>query len=836
MCSNRNVASCVNMHGKYIFACYAVFLFLSRIILKRLNYEQLHIFRKLERSLQICVKSAADIKFMNFCLENQLLPKFTNFKLYDVYAVESRECTGLRRKILLRALETKKNNLENEGKRSIEFLLELKRCSKQRIFYPCVLMLKRIICKLESDVTHTHVKKLRSLYGGYVYLPKHADNVINISNYELTDTELSLLKKGLNFSIKKKVKPLEQKIAMERLFYDIVEQSAKNKVVLNEDEHLKIKLKNFSLRNPNDKSQNNLSQEEHAACRSLRSNSNIVIQRPDKGGGVVVMSKSSYQSKLAMIISDANKFQPCDTKQSENIKKKINVISNKYKDNLPQIHKKLRVTGEYSPGHLYGLPKIHKSCTDPPLRPIISMSGTVTHSIASYLNNIIRPYIESKYILRSTDEFLACFGNTKLLNGQVLCSLDVESLFTNVPVAATIDIIIKRAYNHPNLPPPPLAPEDLRELLSITTQETPFMFNNHNYVQVDGVSMGSPLGPTMADFYMSNLENVLLNENKISNPIKYLRYVDDIICVFKSRSHIHHFSGRLTRSSVLKFTNELMTGDVFNFLDVSLKLRPDGGFDTSVFIKPTDKGLYCNYSSHVPTQYKNSVISSLVTRAIKVSSTPENRNSELNRITQVLVNNGYPQHIIDKIIKAKLNAEPSISSAAEEVENINFYVELHNVSNFAHDTKRLKSMIQQHVKPVDEQNKVRLTTFYRPLKLSSMFSTRSRPNDAEKTCLVYQFSCPKPSCHEVSYIGYTNQMLRTRVKQHRWKTSSIYKHFTETHMEEPPLVEDLLKSFSIVHSTEDLLSIKIAEAILIKNLKPQINVKYNELFDFLKLF
>ena len=79
-------------------------------------------------------------------------------------------------------------------------------------------------------------------------------------------------------------------------------------------------------------------------------------------------------------------------------------------------------------------------------------------------------------------------------------------------------------------------------------------------------------------------------------------------------------------------------------------------------------------------------------------------------------------------------------------------------------------------------------------------------------------------------------MLRTRVKQHRWKTSSIYKHFTDTHMEEPPLVEDLLKSFSIVHSSEDLLSIKIAEAILIKNLKPQINVKYNELFDFLKLF
>ena len=59
------------------------------------------------------------------------------------------------------------------------------------------------------------------------------------------------------------------------------------------------------------------------------------------------------------------------------------------------------------------------------------------------------------------------------------------------------------------------------------------MFKDQHYRQVDGVSMGSPLGPMMADYYMAELEEQLLNEDKISNPVKYHRYVDDTICLLK---------------------------------------------------------------------------------------------------------------------------------------------------------------------------------------------------------------------------------------------------------------------------------------------------------------
>ena len=68
-------------------------------------------------------------------------------------------------------------------------------------------------------------------------------------------------------------------------------------------------------------------------------------------------------------------------------------------------------------------------------------------------------------MLKSTTEFV------DLLEGQStagdLYSLDVESLFTNVPVNRTINIICDKVYNHPNLPPPPSPRNVLKKLLLI---------------------------------------------------------------------------------------------------------------------------------------------------------------------------------------------------------------------------------------------------------------------------------------------------------------------------------------------------------------------------------
>ena len=76
----------------------------------------------------------------------------------------------------------------------------------------------------------------------------------------------------------------------------------------------------------------------------------------------------------------------------------------------------------------------------------------------------------------------------------MLALFHVESLFSNVPIEDTLNIIIKNVYNHPNLSPPPLSQDVFENLLVICTTKTPFRAPGKTlYQQIDGVSMGTPL-------------------------------------------------------------------------------------------------------------------------------------------------------------------------------------------------------------------------------------------------------------------------------------------------------------------------------------------------------
>ena len=83
------------------------------------------------------------------------------------------------------------------------------------------------------------------------------------------------------------------------------------------------------------------------------------------------------------------------------------------------------------------------------------------------------------------------------------------------------------AYNHPYLPPPKIPPYILGELLKLCTKEAPFRCPRGKlFVQIEGVAMGSPLGPTFANYYMGDLEKKVFNEPNMKTSI-YARYVDD---------------------------------------------------------------------------------------------------------------------------------------------------------------------------------------------------------------------------------------------------------------------------------------------------------------------
>ena len=93
-------------------------------------------------------------------------------------------------------------------------------------------------------------------------------------------------------------------------------------------------------------------------------------------------------------------------------------------------------------------------------------------------------YLPKKYQTYSTFEFLSLLKNCNQQG--MLASLDVDSLFANVPVEQTTEIIPHHAYNHPTMLPPPIPQDIMKKLLLICTTKTPFKNYNQRNLAAEG--------------------------------------------------------------------------------------------------------------------------------------------------------------------------------------------------------------------------------------------------------------------------------------------------------------------------------------------------------------
>ena len=112
-------------------------------------------------------------------------------------------------------------------------------------------------------------------------------------------------------------------------------------------------------------------------------------------------------------------------------------------------------------------------------------------------------------------------------------SFDVVSLFTNVPLKRTVNIILDRIYKEKKIDVK-LNRSTLKKLILDCCTKTTFSFNEKLYEQIDGVCMGSSLGPILANIIMTELEKQTLDKLFKDNIIKfYARYVDDTLVLIK---------------------------------------------------------------------------------------------------------------------------------------------------------------------------------------------------------------------------------------------------------------------------------------------------------------
>ena len=97
------------------------------------------------------------------------------------------------------------------------------------------------------------------------------------------------------------------------------------------------------------------------------------------------------------------------------------------------------------------------------------------------------------------------------------------------PLDRTIKIILKRIYED-KLITTTSKKRTMKKLITDVCKKTASSFNDNVYKQTDGVSMGSSLGPVIANIFMTELEKFILDELINDNIVKFfIRYVDDTL-------------------------------------------------------------------------------------------------------------------------------------------------------------------------------------------------------------------------------------------------------------------------------------------------------------------
>ena len=414
-----------------------------------------------------------------------------------------------------------------------------------------------------------------------------------------------------------------------------------------------------------------------------------------------------------------------------------------------------------------------------------------------------------------------------------IASLDVESLFTNVPVKDTIDIILNKIYNS-DINPLDIPRNLLKKLLEICTMEAPFLSpDNKLYKQIDGVAMGSPLGVLFANFYMGHLEETLFKNNPHLKPKIYCRYVDDIFIAFDRQDTIDQLLFELNKSK-LKFTIENSVENKLPFLDVLIQHQNDE-FITSVYIKPSNKEFCLNGNSECSETFLNSTITSYVNRAYTHCSNIDNRKAEIKRVSKLLLNNNYKQAEIDKIIhhKEMQHNNNNVNNNVAESNTNNVIIYYRNIMSTAYkkDEKIMRRIIKNNVRIVDNNNALKFRIYYKNKKTSSLILKNNNNTvmlpELKRSHLVYSFKCNIGECehHNSEYIGETETDLSRRLTMHK-QNGAIKDHLKDIH--NVGITRQILENNTkIIHYSHNHLELMISEAILIDKFKPIINTQKN---------
>ena len=490
------------------------------------------------------------------------------------------------------------------------------------------------------------------------------------------------------------------------------------------------------------------------------------------------MDKEDYERKLNNLVNDESVYIeiPYD-------------ITNKLLATLTKVTKKLIDEGELNPKvrrslipgtakapTFTGLPKIHK--TDVPLRPIINNIGSPLYGLAKFIVATLKK-IEKllKFTVQNSYEFVDKLNNVIPLEDEIMVSYDVVSMYTNVDTESAIKTLENWLRRHTDiLNGTNLSMEGIVKLISLCVSNTYFTHNGKFYKQRQGLPMGSPISPLLANIWLEEIEKCFLNT--LSNPPRlWIRYLDDIFALVKKlEENLKSYLIGLNKvNDKIKFTEERENNKVLNFLDVQIT-REDDRFDKKVFRKPSYSGNILHFNSNHPFGIKMGILKSQIIRGLRITD-KEHWNEELHTIKRIFQDNGYPLWRIEKQIKVVINNFQKNGKYIPTSKTLKTKKGFMCLTDSSLAKKLKDKAIQFGITTVMRQKKTINSTVGR--LDNNKLSSKNNLNRGG----IYEIPCK--GCNK-KYIGQTKRPIMKRMKEHEIATikndrsSEVANHVRQT--------------------------------------------------------
>jgi peptide-methionine (R)-S-oxide reductase len=334
-------------------------------------------------------------------------------------------------------------------------------------------------------------------------------------------------------------------------------------------------------------------------------------------------------------------------------------------------------------GRLYGLVKDHAPKEKwlfeervPPLRPVVSMSGTTTEGLAHWLDQLAKPLVPKlPSFIEDTRHMLEFINETNQdgpqPDGAIPVVMDINDMYGSIPWEEGL-VAFEEAINDLDGEIPI---DFIMEVVKIVLACNVFEFNGVRYMQRFGASMGLVFAPPFACIFMGWLEMKMLGSYMGVLPKLWKRYIDDIFMLWHGTKQelIQFISFLNSFHPTIKF--KCIEGEHFNFetrsvdfLDTTIFIDDDGFIQTTLYSKPNKKIQYLLPSSCHPGHISKNIPYSLAYRLRRIESVPINFENNLKVLRSNLITRGYKQRSIDDAF-SRVNALDRSATLAKAKKN-----------------------------------------------------------------------------------------------------------------------------------------------------------------------